>query len=93
MANQPVNFNLRSLLDQHKLVGPNFLAWRRNLRIVLQAERIEYTLDQAPPEPPAENATQAARNTYARNRDPFNQAYCVIMGSLSDDLQKQCENN
>ena len=80
-------FNLRSLMDQHKLVGPNFFALHRNLRIVLQSERIEHTLSQPPPAIPGENATEAERAAYNTVFQPFSQAYCV-MGSMSDDLQK-----
>ena len=57
-------FNLQSLMDQHKLVGPNFLAWHRNLRIVLQSERIEHTLSQPPPAVPGENAMEAEHAAY-----------------------------
>ena len=82
-------FNLRSLMDQHKLVGPNFLAWRRNLRIVLQSEMLEHTLSQLPPAAPGENASEAERAAYNIAVQPFGQAYCVMLGSMSDDLRKQ----
>ena len=75
-------------MDQHKLVGPNFLAWRRNLRIVLQSEKIEFMLDQAPPVPPLPTATEQEREVYVKTIEPFSQAYCVMMESMSDDLQK-----
>ena len=39
------NVNLRSILDANKLIGPNFLDWIRNLRIVLNVEKITYVLD------------------------------------------------
>ena len=39
------NVNFQSLLDKNKLMGPNFLDWVRNLRIVLKAEKIAHVLD------------------------------------------------
>ena len=44
---------LRSILENDKLNGTNFLDWYRNLRIVLRQERKEYILDQPIPEEPA----------------------------------------
>jgi hypothetical protein len=49
-------------------------------------------LTEAPPEPPAEDATIAQRNAYMRQNDPFVQAKCVMIGSMTPELQKQCEN-
>ena len=80
-------------MDQHKLVGPNFLSWRRNLKIVLQMEQLDWTLERAPPEVPVPGSTRAVANAYERDMVPFKQAYCIMMGSMNEELQKQCENS
>ena len=47
------NMSLRSLLDNDKLMGPNFDSWYRKLRIVLEHEKIIYVInDPVPEEPP-----------------------------------------
>jgi hypothetical protein len=33
------NISLRSILDANKFIGPNFLDWHRNVRIVLKQEK------------------------------------------------------
>ena len=38
------------------VTGPNFYDWLRNLRIVLQSDRIIFILDEATPEVPPEDA-------------------------------------
>ncbi|KAL8134571.1 hypothetical protein AgCh_009553 [Apium graveolens] len=44
------------ILDAHKLTGPNFADWLRNLRIVLRVEKPEYVLDSPKPTEPASDA-------------------------------------
>ncbi len=90
-ANNTTTVNIRNLMDHHKLVGNNFLSWRRNLKLVLRAEKLEFTLDQAPPTIRA-NASAEARTAYEVAKDPFDKAYCIMMSSMNDELQKQCEN-
>ena len=84
------NFNLRSLLDQ-KLIGNNFLEWERNLRIVLRSERIGFTVDEPPPEQPDDDASRAVRTAYEKQKDAYEQAYCLMIGSMNSELQKQCD--
>ena len=55
-SNTAPTMSLRSILENDKLNGTNFLDWYRNLRIVLRQERKEYILDQPIPEEPAANA-------------------------------------
>ena len=60
------HMSLRSLLDNDKLMGPNFDSWYRKLRIVLEHERILYVIiDPAPEEPPL-TARGTARDTYQK---------------------------
>ena len=62
MANP--SFNLRTLMDSHKLVGNNFISWRRNLRIVLRSERIGFTIEEPYPAAPTEKATEDVWEKY-----------------------------
>ena len=57
--------SLRSILENDKLNGTNFLDWYRNLRIVLKQERKEYILDQPVPDEPAANAPKAQNDAYS----------------------------
>ena len=47
--------SLRSLLDNDKLMGPNFDSWYRKLKIVLEHERILYVVTDPTPEETAPN--------------------------------------
>ncbi len=90
MNNQSVN--LRSLLDNNKLVGNNFISWKRNIRIILRAERIGFTIEQPYPQPLPDNATLEQLNEREQRVRSYEQAQCIMLGSMIDDLQKQCEN-
>ena len=50
--------NLRSIPDMNKLIGPNFLDWLRNLRIVFKAKLIAYVLDEPLPKSPTVDASE-----------------------------------
>ena len=56
--------SLRSLLDNDKLMGPNFDSWYQKLKIILQHEWIFYVVTDPAPEEPAPNARGAVRDTY-----------------------------
>ena len=50
------SINLRSLLENNKLTGPNYLDWLRNVKVVLKSEKKVYVIDTPLPEL-AEDAT------------------------------------
>ena len=58
------SFSLRSILDANKLIGPNYVDWLRNLKIILSQEKIFYILDTPTLEPPGEDASQEEKTTY-----------------------------
>ena len=58
------SLSLRSLLDNDKLVGPNFGSWYQKLKIVLKHEQILYMITDPAPEEPATNACETIRDTY-----------------------------
>ncbi|KAL8089414.1 hypothetical protein AgCh_039025 [Apium graveolens] len=58
--------SLRSILDAHKLTGPNYADWLRNLRIVLRIEKLEYVIDSPKPTEPASDAHNDEHVVYRR---------------------------
>ncbi|XP_052189941.1 uncharacterized protein LOC127799751 [Diospyros lotus] len=87
MAKNP----LAGLLDTNKLTGPNYLDWLRNLKIVLDSEKITYVMDKAPPEKVLEASTREELTTWQKWKDDDLQARCYMMASMSNELQKQHE--
>ena len=83
--------SLRSILDAHKLTGPNFADWLRNLRIVLRVEKLEYVLDSPMPAEPAEDAHNDEHVVYRKWIDDANVAQCIMLASMNIELQKQHE--
>ncbi|XP_020266899.1 uncharacterized protein LOC109842432 [Asparagus officinalis] len=66
------------LLDDYKLTGPNYVDWKRNLFIVLTAEKLAKVVKEDEPAEPSPDATEYV-------------AKCYIMASLDPTLQKQHE--
>ena len=85
------NVNLRSILEANKLTGPNFIDWLRNLRIVLRSEKTSYVLDTTVPNQPSGEATLDELNTYKKHIEDSEMATCVMLASMSPELQKQHE--
>jgi len=83
--------SLRSILDAHKLTGPNFADWLRNLRIVLRVEKLEYVLDSPKPTEPASDAHNDEHVVYRKWIDDANVAQCIMLASMNIELQKQHE--
>ncbi|KAJ8748251.1 hypothetical protein K2173_000823 [Erythroxylum novogranatense] len=83
--------NLRSLMDANKLTGPNFLDWLRNLRIVLRSEDLGYILDFSLPDPLPEGASDDDQKAYRKHLKDSDIATCIMLASMSPELQKQHE--
>ncbi|VFQ94215.1 unnamed protein product, partial [Cuscuta campestris] len=92
MANNNTNnLALRSILDEDKLNGTNFVDWQRNLCIVLRMDEKEYVLENPiPPAPPA-NAPKAVKDAYEKHVKDDNQVSCVMLATMIPKLQKQHE--
>ncbi|KAL9237385.1 hypothetical protein vseg_011939 [Gypsophila vaccaria] len=88
--NGDINY-MRSILEKDRLNGTNFLDWYRNLRIVLTIEKKEHVLETPLPEEPGEDATVAARTAYSRQKDVSQEVACVMLASMTPELQKQFE--
>ena len=78
--------NSLSILDVNKLTGTNFIDWLRNLRIVLNVERIVYVLDGPLPESPAIDASIEDQNAYQKHLDDIVIATCIMLAYMSLEL-------
>ena len=83
--------SLRSILDEHKLKGDNFNDWYRNLKIVLWQEKLFYVLEKPIPPEPTEEVDQKIFDAWKKHIDDDEQAVCIMLGSMSDELQKTHE--
>ncbi|KAG8633623.1 hypothetical protein MANES_18G122902v8 [Manihot esculenta] len=82
--------NLRVILDVIEN-GTNFVDWFRNLRIVLKQEKKSYVLDEAIPEPPLADATNAVKNKHKKHMDDSNDIGCLMLATMCPELQKDLE--
>ncbi|KAL8156311.1 hypothetical protein AgCh_001421 [Apium graveolens] len=77
---------LWSILDAHKLTGPNYADWLRNLRIVLRIEKLEYVIDSPKPTEPASDAHNDEHVVYRKWIDDANVAQCIMLASMNIEL-------
>ena len=59
------NFNpLAKSLDENQISGPNYVDWKRNLIIVLTADKIAHVLNTDSPELALADATEEQRDAF-----------------------------
>ena len=87
-----MNNPLARILKNYRLTGPNYVDWFRNLRIVLNYEKISYVLDTPNLNEIPEGASEADRVTYQKWQDDDLSAKSYILASMSNELQRQHEN-
>ncbi|GKB71195.1 zinc finger, CCHC-type containing protein, partial [Tanacetum coccineum] len=92
VAQNTNNMTIRSILQQEKLTGPNFMNWYQNLRIILRSEGKLAYLEQPLIPLPYPVASQAARDAYNALYDSQNEVACLMLGSISPELQRALEN-
>jgi hypothetical protein len=84
-------FSLHNILEANKLTGVNYSDWLRNVKMVLQIQKVAYILET--PEPKVDEQSSADERTQA---DQWKQdemlAKCIILSSMSNELQRQHEN-
>ena len=85
------SLSLRSILDSNKLTGPNYVDWLRNLKIVLSSERLSYVIDTPSLEPLGEDASEEEKTTYKMWQNDTLSVKCIILASMSNELQRQHE--
>ncbi|GJX32367.1 hypothetical protein Tco_0242222, partial [Tanacetum coccineum] len=86
------NTTIRLILQQEKLTGPNFTNYFQNLRIVLRSEGKLVHLEQPMTPLLYPVASQAARDTYEALYDAQNEVACLMLGSMSPELQRTLKN-
>ena len=85
------SLSLRSLLDNDKLVGPNFGNWYRKLKIVLEHERILYVIIDPAPEEPAVNTHGTIRDTYQKWLSDRTTVCCIMLVAISNEFSYRFE--
>ncbi|KAH9603549.1 hypothetical protein KSS87_011312, partial [Heliosperma pusillum] len=87
------SITLRNILVANKLSGNNFDDWYRNLRIVLMHEKLIDVIDKAAMVAPLEGESNAsALDACAEYSEKSTAAKCIILASMSPELQRQYEN-
>ena len=71
---------LSTLLTQNKLDGENYVNWKRNLDIVLTADKHKWVLTTPCPAQPTEESTNDERNLYNKWKQSNEMAKCYILG-------------
>ncbi|XP_057965527.1 uncharacterized protein LOC131156097 [Malania oleifera] len=80
---------LAIILKEIKLVGPNYINWKRNLDIVLTTKEYKYELVEVCPQKPGERATNKETRAYQKWIKANKMARCYILASMSNVLQHQ----
>ena len=62
------------------MIGPNFIDWFRNIKIVLKQEKKAYVLDDLIPEKPNEEDSNKERGAYRVHMEDLDLETCVIVG-------------
>ena len=75
--------SLRSILEKDKLIGPNFMDWERNLRMVLRHERKWYVLEEPLGQVPPAGAPTAIRNTHQKDTNDLLEVGCQMLATMS----------
>ena len=84
--------SLRSLLDNDKLMWPNFDSWYRKLKIILEHERIIYVVTDLAPEEPAPNVRGTVRDTYQKWLNDCTTIRCIMLAAMNDEFSRRFEN-
>ena len=87
------NFCLKGLLEKDKLNGLNFIDWLRNLRIVLRMAGKIGAIEEPLPAEPQPRATQVVRDEFEKRRSDSNEIACLMLATMTPELQKGLENS
>ena len=80
-------FNPLVILKEHKLTGPNYIDWKRNLDIVLTAEEYKYVLTEVCPDKPENSSTdEVAIQAYQKWNKADEMARCYMLAFMSNVL-------
>ena len=79
------------ILNQNKLIGSEYVDWKRNLEIVLIAEEHKCVLTQQCPKFPSLDAPLKEKQRYDRWQKSNEMAKCYILASILNVLQHQMQ--
>ena len=80
---------LAIILNQNKLIEPNYVDWKRNLDIVLIVEGYKYVLTKERSDLPAVNAPNSEIKSYENWIKTDEMARCYILALMSFVLRHQ----
>ncbi|XP_019465390.1 PREDICTED: uncharacterized protein LOC109363587 [Lupinus angustifolius] len=80
-----------SILADGKLVGDNFHDWYRTLGIILMHEKLIDTIDKPVVPEPINNYDVEAVSAYKKYLEDFMSTKCLILASMSSELQRRHE--
>ena len=78
-------------MDANRLTGPNFTNWLKNLKILLNSERIAYVLEGDGPIELALDAYEDEVWEYQKWHEDFTTVQCHMLASMCNELQRQHE--
>ena len=78
--------SLRSILDANKLIGPNFIDWFRNIKIVLKQEKKAYVFNDPIPKEPNDKVSNEEREAYQVHMEDLNLVTCVMLARMAPNL-------
>ncbi|XP_073030728.1 uncharacterized protein [Primulina eburnea] len=80
---------LSIILDQNKLTDRNYNDWFRNLKIVLNSEKIAHVLDKKPPREAPLDVSETELAKLEKWWDHDLQAKSYMLASMSNELQRR----
>ena len=82
---------LSIILDNNRLTGLNFIDWLRNLKVVLDSEKILYVIEQSLPLSLPENSSPKEYEVLIKWKDDDMQARCIMWASMMTEIHQQHE--
>ena len=79
------------ILKENKLTGPNYIDWKRNLNLVLTAEKYKFVLTYVCPAVPDSDSSKEEVEAYQTWQKVDEMAQRYILASMSNVLQHQHE--
>ncbi|XP_022886886.1 uncharacterized protein LOC111402781 [Olea europaea var. sylvestris] len=88
-----MSLNLLSvILNKNQLVGENYVDWKKNLNIVLTAEKHKFVLDEVCLETPKDDSTESQKAAYEKWHHFDEMTLYYILASMSNILQQKHQN-
>ena len=73
-------------MDDKILIGPNFLDWLKNLKIVLNEEELSYVITKSIPGSPTANAPEIVQRAYKKHLVDSARVGLIIHTSMSPEF-------